>query len=209
VVVIITGVSGKEVREMKKENYLVLFLLVSAFVLVYTFLAFSQPPIKPMEPAPRPRPDFQPSKPPSGIQPPAYSPPCEGWIEVIQPVTIKYPGRFREETITLNQNERKLIQIPESSIPAELKVTYRLKNKTNYYLRLDNLWIRYGDRGGVAHPPLNFTPFEQKNIEQKIVVNEGSGGQYRYFGIGGPRGCRDDALMIFFNAYLMIYIIVL
>ena len=149
---------------MKKENYLVLFLLGSAFVLVYTFLAFSQPPVKPMEPAPRPRPDFQPSKPPSGIQPPAHYPPCEGEIEVIQPVTIKYPGRFREETITLNQMERKGIQIPESSIPAELKVTYRLKNKTNKYLRLDNLWIRYGDRGGVAHPPVNFAPFEQKNI---------------------------------------------
>uniref|UniRef100_A0A7C4NTL3 Uncharacterized protein n=1 Tax=Thermodesulfobacterium geofontis TaxID=1295609 RepID=A0A7C4NTL3_9BACT len=192
-----------------KKLLFAIFIFSSLYVFLFTFLASSQPPIKPVEPAPRPRPDFQPSQPPSGFQPPAYYPPCEGWIEVIQPVIIKYPGRFGEETITtLNQYERKIIQIPENLIPAELKVTYRLKNKTNYYLRLDNLWIRYGNRGW-AHPPVNFTPFEQKNIEQKIILNEGSGGQYLYFGIGGPRGCQEDTLMIFFNAFLMVHIIVL
>ena len=206
----INGGGQMKERKMKKIIWIAV-LLNSAFVLLSVFLAFSQPPIKsikPVEPAPRPRPDIQPQQPPSGFQPPAYYPPCEGWIEVIQPVIIKYPGRFGEETITLNQYERKIIQIPENLIPAELKVTYRLKNKTNYYLRLDNLWIQYGNRR-LAHPPVNFTPFGQKNIEQKIVVNEGSGGQYLYFGIGGPRGCQEDTLMIFFNAFLMVHIIVL
>lgn len=194
----------------KKKNYGLISTIF--FLLIFTATALAQLPIKPGEPVHKlPPPPIERKEPPKVIEPP-YGPYCRGDIEVVLPVTIRYPGRYREETITLNQYQQAVVQIPETYIDGAgkvpIKVTFKLKNKTNKHFRF-NVWINYDGRGSGSQM-ITFRPLEQKNLELDIKVHN-TNGQYRSFIIGGPREeCGgDDTLTSFFFAKIGVFIIIL
>lgn len=197
---------------MKKGTITILFVSIF-FLLFITSVGLAQLPIKPVEPSPKP---LEPRPlPPIKTKPELYIPGdrCWGDIEVVLPVVIRYPGRYREETITLNPYQRTIIGVPETFLDSRgrvpIKVIFKLKNKTNKWFRPFPVFITYDVRQGGGQT-VSFSPLEEKNIELNIWVNSTSG-QYRSFVIGAPRDeCgQDDANTVFFNAQLGVYIITL
>jgi len=202
-----------------KKLLFAIFIFASLYVFLFTFLASSQPPIKPVEPAPRPRPDFQPSQPPSGFQktpsPKDFRPlprPCKGDLMVISPITIKYytveNNRLIEKTDTLSNGEYKRILIVAQDSPQYyIKASFKLKNTTNESFELYPLWIQWGDRTSLTLARAHFGPFgEIEFYAPRIEVSDERCGNLIYgnwLRIGGPKDkCFSNETLIFFSATL-------
>ena len=206
-----------------KKLLFAIFIFASLYVFLFTFLASSQPPIKPVEPAPRPRPDIQPSQPPSGFQkrpgPEEFRPlprPCKGDLTVISPITIKYTtvenNRLIEKTDTLSHWGFKSIAIPaQQSNQYYIKASFKLKNTTNESFELYPLWIRWGNKTPLTFSRAHFGPFGEIEFNApRIEVSDrgciDSGYDDRLI-IGGPRDkCFSNDPLIFFSARLKICI---
>ncbi len=193
---------------MRERKFLYIICVVISVTLPILMLlsgvkrSLAQLPKTPIETSPR-YPEIQPKKPPD-IKGPIFESPDHGDVIVFPNyVVIRYNGRV----LNLSQGGRGSILIPENSeaiIRGNVSVTiqYTLKNRTSRNFRF-NLGIGYGNRR-VGGSQVTIYGNRLITMTHQIALQPTAG--YERFQLVGPAGIRDDTIIVFFNADLLVRI---